>query len=282
MAGYAGIGFGEDLQTIVTEHGVEEVVPVVTVGLERKRFVRISKVDPKMQRILLGEDAKRMSSTDVIEQVRTLKDTVWDSHMGKPAKGQRRYGGQTLQARALKARRLAMPETCHITAPTFGDLGGFEMLVELSRPGRALVMELTLENLNYIRSALLWQLANGASPMKRQRTIDVLTLPNCVVAAETWTNFKYMACHDKQGRGSKGTACRFFTSNLEEAEAFALTGQKPAGTPEGEACEEEPEDAPKSDEEHSNEEEAQSEQEPEQMEDPESDEGAAGGAAGGA
>ena len=96
--------FGLAFESIVvsTAH-LSTPVNVNVIKINGRMFARIVKADSKLQRVLLavaglGDCVQhyggRIYETNVIGQMKALKDAAWDKHMPKPSSGVRRYGNR--------------------------------------------------------------------------------------------------------------------------------------------------------------------------------------------
>ena len=130
--------------------------------IEGRSYVPLAKKDLNIHRVLWGgtdhgstvqQYRDLIYGTTVIEDIKALKDEKWAAEWPTDAGGQRRYRG-----RAARARRLSLPLVTNISTPSYGDVEGITMSVELSEIRRAVLVELLPETLEYIRKALVWQL----------------------------------------------------------------------------------------------------------------------------
>jgi len=211
------------------------LVPSVTVPITKleggRSYMKVTKRDLKLHRLFLGgaeygktvkEYRDLMYATTVLDEIKSLKNAQWDALMPRPPRGNRRYG-----ERESRARRLALPAALRIVTPTYGDVPGISMSVALTGPTRGLAVELKTRNLEYIRNAMLWQLAHRQeSPRKRPRTSEMdcaNDAPKGVHVLSANPRYKYCAVHEGEG----GNRVRFYANSLDDAALFVLTGEKP-------------------------------------------------------
>ena len=129
-------------------------------------FFKLTKADQSVTRMLvkvMKYGTRPLANTDVIEQLvaqRDAKCRAWQEVSEASAEGKEDLGLDDSQRRRKK-RRVELPPTAVIVAPTIGDAAGTEMIVLAHQPGTALWVELTGRSIGYLVEAVDHQLTQG-------------------------------------------------------------------------------------------------------------------------
>ena len=104
-----------------------------------------------------GRVAKALCNTDILKQLKQLKDDAWTRQKEAVS------GANPRQKGKWRAKVLAFPATVAIVAPVVLTVGSKTLMVQLTNPSKGLVMLLTSEALEYLRAVVTVQLDNGGS-----------------------------------------------------------------------------------------------------------------------
>ena len=173
---------------------------------------------------------KALLRTDILKQLKALKDIGWrkkvDSECGHSREVQIRHTRGNKRAKIL-----AFPATFPIIAPQVSTVESVTMMVECNKPRDGLVMMLTKENLQYLRSAVSAQLEIGQSlstPHVRN-TIASVDRVDTLVPNLYWSYGKekyraqFYAVEEDGTRKKK----EFFSADRSLAMIFVNTGNRP-------------------------------------------------------
>ena len=133
-------------------------------------FFHLRKTD-KIAKMLMGDfvdDSRRpLSKTDIIETITTLRNTKFGELLSSPCKS----GAMRYTTKKMVTRVLALADVCSITAPAYPNFNvdTLSMNVQCSKPGSALWVELTNENLSYLSKCVVGQIKEGGIKRKRNR-----------------------------------------------------------------------------------------------------------------
>ena len=153
---------------VILKHWVES---------DGSKFVKITKSDTAVIRLLTGHGvgtSRSLARSDIIESLITLRNTKSDEllkeSMSATSRAADDLGQQTehprLQAKRMRRAYDALPEVVEIEAPAFKDVGSIHMNVLRQRPDQPLWVELTPENLDYLRSYVTAQIDDGSVKMQ--------------------------------------------------------------------------------------------------------------------
>ena len=134
-------------------------------------FLALEKSSRKLTRLLCVErdyaKNRPLARTDIIEQIRALRDKAFLALVGKTDWDVSR---KTLRSRADKARALMFDETvAPITVPPIDDIPEYTMKVVLTQPNNMLLAEFNIENIEYLRTVVNKQIVNGNIKTKYKR-----------------------------------------------------------------------------------------------------------------
>ena len=104
-----------------------------------------------------GSVAKALCNTDILKQLKQLKDDAWNRHT------EAIVGINIRQKSKWRAKILMFPATVAITAPVISAVESKTLTVQLTPPNNGLVMLLTSEALVYLRDAVSAQLQFGGA-----------------------------------------------------------------------------------------------------------------------
>jgi hypothetical protein len=191
-------------------------VPVTVLADEGHKgmFVDCKKLNkPLMRAILAGTPYEKkymeaLTRTNILEMLTAEKDKVFLADLNTPEKKKRRY------SRGFKLELLQMSEVKVIQAPAVAGVAGVAMNVVINKPGNTVKMELTAENLGYLRCCFLAQLENGG--IKRQHARYARDEQDRVDVEAKGVSFSYT-------RGKYRVKDRTFTE-LAEAVQFTING----------------------------------------------------------
>ena len=115
--------------------------------------------------IAAAADARNrpMSKTDIIQQLIDLRNSNIDTMMAAIAGGEPTES--LFEAKSAKrfnlAQRLQMPSTIVIQAPTIGEIAGVPMRCTAGTKRDPMFVELTSDNIKYLRAVCNYQIASG-------------------------------------------------------------------------------------------------------------------------
>jgi len=161
---------------------VTVITPQCTVALPEasvmqhgtSKYVRLAKTDARVSRLLCGRAtrlSRPLSSTDVIETLMELRDERFralcdDTPSCAEDLGLDHAHADPATHRSKRRRSIAsstLPDIVEIEAPSKGTLDALLMNVMLHSPGKPLWVELTTDNLDYIRAWVNMQLSSSSA-----------------------------------------------------------------------------------------------------------------------
>ena len=172
-----------------------------------------------------GSVAKALCNTDILKQLKQLKDNAWQRQTEAVVGANRRQRGK------WRAKLLAFPATVGIVAPVISTVESKTLMVQLSQPNCGLVMLLTSEALEYLRGAVSAQLDHGGAIV----TAHVRTNMKPDDRVDTGADNLYWSYRRKQYRaafnppdqdGIRQPRREYFTKSRGLAMTFVRTGVK--------------------------------------------------------
>ena len=165
----------------ITDATMRSGVFLETKGIDERMYFNLKKSDYSVAKLLThrirGNDADdgdkkykpltEIFKTGIIEEILTLKNDLFENSVFKDDKptGQPRYTSKKVRPLVIMA-----PDTGVINAPSVGSVGGIPIRVVINSPGAPLLIELSDENLTYLRDVSELQITRGdAEPPKRRR-----------------------------------------------------------------------------------------------------------------
>ena len=200
-------------------------------------YFPLRKKDTALARLLLADtelDAKdyrldAMPRTTIFESLKALKDAEYVKRMNLPLT----RDGKRFKAseEKVRVRKLQLPETIEIDAPTVGGVKGVAIKARLDNCKNAISVEVTSQTLTYLSECLLYQARNVTA--KRRPN---LTKHESVVErpAPKWkgvynsynTRPPLRACY----KPPTGKVKTLYTHDEEAAAKFAMSGKRPQDT----------------------------------------------------
>ena len=185
-----------DSITVTTPALKGEVVlhNLTTVG--NRKFFKVCKSDRRISRLLRASDfvaassgERPLTNTTLIEELIGLRNNerqrLIDSNsaaasaaMGVPEDDLCLDGSTSKRPRRASPSDSALPDTVCIQAPSVADVSGISMLVVLGQPKSPLWVELTVDNIDYLRAAICSQMAScDAGSSSEEIEADKVTSP---------------------------------------------------------------------------------------------------------
>jgi hypothetical protein len=198
--------------------------------IDNKIFIKPRKKDSKVKRLLLSEGSEKvdgdllasgLSRSNVVEQLKELKDQEWLKRLGNPKEKERRYSNK------LRVEVLKLPECVEIDAPTILDVPGRKMVVKLNCPRKCVSVELTSENLEYLSKSILCQV--GASSIKREANVVRMPIESrkAVIARGVYNSYSTKRPLRAVHKDWAGKRSYHYTSCEDAARLFVQTGKRP-------------------------------------------------------
>lgn len=149
-----------------------------------KRFVKLSKMDPKISRLLLGEaPAKKraLSDTSIVEDLVKLRNAAVDkavlaNHAASTARAEEDLGVGTSQtlpdAKRRKIIEESLPQVLVVDVPGVGGGDGRSMSVLTASGQTAVSIELVAENIDFLHMVAEAQLSNLSKAATEQTEVN--------------------------------------------------------------------------------------------------------------
>ena len=188
-----------------------------------------------------------MARTTIFEDLKALKDAAYAERLDIPRSKDGKHFKATTQK--LYIKKMKIPATCKIDAPTVGDVQGIAMNVKLDNCKQAVSVRVNTESLVYLSQCIAYQVKTSVDP--RPSNVDKHRLSVEGSASDRpvsqWAGvynsnrmaLPFRACF----KPPAGKVRTLYTSNRESAIAFAKSGKRPAAEADEEE-EEEVEEAP--------------------------------------
>lgn len=142
--------------------------------VDGKRFIKLSKMDPKISRLLLGEapgKKRGLSDTNIVEELVKLRNAAVDKavmakYSASTSKAEEDLGVGTseklLDAKRRKIVEESLPKHIDIDVPGVGGSEGYSLSV-LTVAGQVVVsVELVAESINFLHKVVETQLSNSS------------------------------------------------------------------------------------------------------------------------
>ena len=137
------------------------------------KFIKITKSDSAVVRLLTGHGvgvSRNLARSDIIESLITLRNSKSDELLKESMSGGsgatddlgKQVEQPRLYAKRMKRAASALPEVLEIRAPAFKDVESVNMNFLRQRPDQPLWVELTPENLDYLRAYVSAQIEDGS------------------------------------------------------------------------------------------------------------------------
>ena len=176
-----------------------------------------------------GKTDAAMRRTDILQTLKKLKDVEWDKKCEsmRYTPDHRRY-----TQKHVRPTILVFPSTVEIVAPQVGDVESMTMTVALNKPRMGVVMLLSPQVLEYLRSVVSIQLATGVNNTIAhvRNSIGDANRVDTGILNLFWAydKEKFRAIFfpvDANGKQKRRT--QFHTESIEEATKFVETGIRP-------------------------------------------------------
>jgi hypothetical protein len=141
------------------------------VEIDGKTFFNLAKGNPTVAPLLglrsyTSENDKRhqrpLAKTNIIEHLQTLRDAEYIKHCQVAGTAAEDLGIDPVVPVAKKLKpRPDMPSICQVEAPSFGAIDTLVMNVVMSKPGLAVQLELTRDNIEYLSAVCKLQIDQG-------------------------------------------------------------------------------------------------------------------------
>ena len=223
-----------NLNASFLKHSVR--LPVVPVDNHPGLFFRCCHSNMALHRLLVAEPyvavfgcrATALRRTDIMKTIKDMKDAEWAKQVENVANQPelRRY------TRELRTHILTFASTVKITAPRVANVEGIEVEVELSKPTKGLVMELSSATLEYLRNVVSAQLDIGMSSTfaSVRARMDPAHRVDTGVQNLWWSQRlnKYRAAfYPPDAIGNKRKRLEYSTTSKANALSFIETGIRP-------------------------------------------------------
>ena len=214
-----------DLVDVANTEPEEQYVHCVSKNTQLHRLI----VEEKFIR-RFGSAQKALLRTDILKKLKALKDIEWRKKVDSECRHSREV--QIRHTRGNKrAKILAFPATFPIIAPQVSTVENVTMIVECSKPRDGLVMMLTKQNLQYLRSAVSAQLEIGqcSSISHVRNTIATIDRVDTDVPNLYWSygKEKYRAQFYAVEEDGTKKKKEFYTACKDLAMIFVNTGNRP-------------------------------------------------------
>ena len=232
----ASDGFDIRTTTItVTRGGVRVSLDVEEV--DGAHYFPLRKKDTALTRLLLAGtelDAKdyrldAMPRTTIFERLKALKNAEYMKRMSLPiTKDGKRFKASETK---LRFRKLRLPETIEIDAPTVGHVEGVAIKAKLDNCKQAISVEVTSKTLTYLSKCLLYQARNDTvkrkpNLAKHESTVERPSPKWKGVYNSYNTRPPLRACY----KPPNGKIKTLYTHDEEAAVKFAMSGKRPQDT----------------------------------------------------
>lgn len=137
------------------------------------KFIRCVKTDPKLHRLIMGEapgKKRTLTATSVVEDIRALRNAAVEAETRKiaaaPGDGKEDLGideEEPLPSKKMRVLNAALPRMINIEVPGVAGHPPMMMRVATGLPSDSLWVELSAENINYLRAAVEAQLDTGSA-----------------------------------------------------------------------------------------------------------------------
>lgn len=161
-------------------------VSLDVVFVNSTKFIKLRKSDAQVERMLTGlcvRSARRLTRTDIIEQIISLRnnkrekliEAAEQAAVGAPAHDL----GMDTTAPSKRRRSMqgVLPEIVEITTPSIGHIDGINMKVLMGDPIAPLLVEVTEQNVDYLKGYTEEQLRQSEAAVNTARVAGQIPAP---------------------------------------------------------------------------------------------------------
>lgn len=145
---------------------VDKGVWLQTTMIDGKMFAAMLKSDYNVFKLTVGgskfatHGRGAMSHTNIFEQLKGLRDDAVRQMLGDDSDMKEKMR-RAKRDKRLMADIMKLPDTIAINAPQVGSVQGRPMVVKSGMPSEHLMIEMSVGNMDYLRDAVLSQIATG-------------------------------------------------------------------------------------------------------------------------
>ena len=214
-----------DLVHVDNAEPSQQFVPAISKNTQLHGLI----VERKFIRIY-GSLQKALMRTGILKQLKALKDIEFKKKVAAEC-GHSREVQMRYTRGSKRAKILAFPATFPMIAPQVSTVESVTMVVECSHSGHGLVMLLTKENLQYLRSAVSAQLESGqcSSISHKRNTMATIDRVDTGVPNLYWSYIReaYRAVFCTVNEDGTKKKTEFYTKCKDLAMIFVNTGNRP-------------------------------------------------------